>query len=97
MMFKIKVGIMGAGAIAGVMADTLCKMARAEAYAVASRDIKKAEQFAKVHGVKCAYGSYEELLKDKKVDLVYIATPHTFQAGILPLVRPRCRWYSTSK
>lgn len=78
MMFKIKVGIMGAGAIAGVMADTLCKMARAEAYAVASRDIKKAEQFAKVHGVKCAYGSYEELLKDKKVDLVYIATPHTF-------------------
>lgn len=78
MMLKMKVGIIGAGAIAGVMADTLCKMARAEAYAVASRDIKKAEQFAKVHGVKCAYGSYEELLKDKKVDLVYIATPHTF-------------------
>lgn len=77
-MLKMKVGIIGAGAIAGIMADTLCRMARAEAYAVASRDFKKAEQFAKVHGVKCAYGSYEELLKDKKVDLVYIATPHTF-------------------
>lgn len=77
-MLKMKVGIIGAGAIAGVMADTLCRMARVEAYAVASRDFKKAEQFAKVHGVKCAYGSYEELLKDKKVDLVYIATPHTF-------------------
>ncbi|MBQ7066920.1 MAG: Gfo/Idh/MocA family oxidoreductase [Lachnospiraceae bacterium] len=74
----MRVGIIGAGAIAAVMADTLSKMTRAEAYAIASRDLAKAEQFAKVHKVKCSYGSYEEMLKDKKVDLVYIATPHTF-------------------
>jgi len=78
MFMKMRVGILGAGKIAAVMADTLAKMGKAEAYAVSSRQQDKADTFAKAHGVKVAYGSYQDMLKDKKVDLVYVATPHTF-------------------
>lgn len=73
----IRVGILGAGNIAGKMAQTLAGMERARAYAAASRDIEKAEAFAKKWGVEKAYGSYEEMLLDEKVDLVYVATPHS--------------------
>ncbi len=75
-MAKLKVGIIGAGRIAAIMADTLKRMKKAECYAIASRSLDKATEFAKAHGVKKAYGSYEEMLADKEVELVYIATPH---------------------
>lgn len=74
---KVNVGIIGCGNIAGVMAATLKRMGSARCYAVASRSLEKAQAFAQEWGVKCAYGSYEELVLDKKVDLVYIATPHS--------------------
>ena len=51
-----------------------------ELYAVASRDEDKAIRFAREHGVRRAYGSYEELLADPAVELVYIATPHSHHA-----------------
>lgn len=75
MLGKFNVGIMGAGNIAGVMADTLNKMKGVRLYAVASREKVKADVFAGKYGCKKAYGSYEELVTDKKVDLIYIATP----------------------
>ncbi len=74
---KINVGIMGAGKIAGVMAGTVNKMNSVKCYAVASRTKEKAEAFGAAYGIKKCYGSYEEMLQDKKVDLVYIATPHS--------------------
>lgn len=74
---KINVAIMGAGNIAGVMAGTLNKMKNVRCYAVGSRSKDKAVAFARKFGCKKAYGSYEELVSDKKVDLVYIATPHS--------------------
>lgn len=77
MLGKFNVGIMGAGNIAGVMADTLNKMTGVRLYAVASREKVKADVFAGKYGCKKAYGSYEELVTDKKVDLIYIATPHS--------------------
>ncbi|MDE6962984.1 MAG: Gfo/Idh/MocA family oxidoreductase [Lachnospiraceae bacterium] len=77
MLGKFNVGIMGAGNIAGVMADTLNKMKGVKLYAVASREKVKADVFAGKYGCKKAYGSYEELAADKKVDLIYIATPHS--------------------
>ena len=77
MIRKFNVGIMGAGNIAGVMANTVNKMKNAKLYGVASREQVKADVFAGKHGVKKAYGSYEELVKDNKVELIYIATPHS--------------------
>lgn len=73
----MNVGILGAGGIAGKMADTIAEMSEAKNYAVASRSIRKAEIFADRHGVGRAYGSYEEMLSDPDVDLVYIALPHS--------------------
>lgn len=77
MLKKYNIGIMGSGNIAGVMAGTIKKMKNVKLYAVASREKVKADVFAGKYGCKKAYGSYEELVMDKKVDLVYIATPHS--------------------
>lgn len=73
----MKVGIIGTGKIASTIADTLNAMQEVEAYAIASRSIDKAEGFARKHNINKAYGSYEELLQDKEVELVYVATPHS--------------------
>ncbi len=74
----MKVGILSAGNIAGVMADTISKMDDSiELYAVGARDLKKAEEFAAKWKMKKAYGSYEELAADPEVDLIYVATPHS--------------------
>lgn len=73
----MKVGILGAGIIAEKMALTLNLMEETTCYAVASRSMEKAERFAEEHKVEKAYGSYEELVKDPEVGLVYIATPHS--------------------
>ncbi|MBQ1171487.1 MAG: Gfo/Idh/MocA family oxidoreductase [Lachnospiraceae bacterium] len=74
----MKVGILGAGRIAAIMADTVSRMRGAEMYAVASRNMDKAMEFASIHHVTRPYGSYEDMLSDKAVELVYIATPHPF-------------------
>ncbi len=73
----MKVGIIGAGGIAKKMAATLNAMDDMEAYAVAARDLSRAEEFAKEHKVTKAYGSYEAMLLDPEVELVYVATPHS--------------------
>lgn len=76
-MAKTKIAILGAGAIAQIMADTVKHMDEIELYAVAARDLKRAEEFAKKNGFLNAYGSYEEMLNDDNVELVYVATPHS--------------------
>jgi D-xylose 1-dehydrogenase (NADP+, D-xylono-1,5-lactone-forming) len=45
--------------------------------AVASRDQKRAEAYAREHGIERAYGSYESLLADSDVDAVYISLPNS--------------------
>lgn len=72
------IGIIGAGAIAGSIAATIQVLDEISAYAIASRDKKKAEKFASQYGFEQAYGSYEELVADERVDFVYIATPHSY-------------------
>ncbi|KFI79129.1 Gfo/Idh/MocA family protein [Bifidobacterium mongoliense] len=84
---KIKVAILGAGGIAHAMALTLNRMADdprytnlVKPYAVAARDGERAADFARQYGLPVSYGSYEEMLADPEVDLVYIATPHSLHA-----------------
>ncbi len=80
----MRVGILGAGGIARSMASTLRAMRRSgenvELYAVASRDEARARTFAERETATVAYGSYEAMLQDENVDLVYIATPHSHHA-----------------
>lgn len=77
-MFKQKrIGIMGTGNIAGIMAGTVKKMKNVKCHGVASRSEERAQEFANKFGIKVAYTSYEEMLLDDKIDLIYIATPHS--------------------
>ena len=76
-MKTFRVGIIGAGWIAHKMAISLAPLDGYEVSAIASRSLEKAETFACEHGIGKAYGSYEELVSDKDIDLVYIATPHS--------------------
>lgn len=73
----MKLGIIGAGSIARKMAYTVSQMEKAQPYAIASRSLAKAQEFAAEHGMSKAYGSYEEMVSDPDVDLVYVATPHS--------------------
>lgn len=74
-MFRI--GIIGAGWIAHKMSLGIAPLKDIEIYAIASRSIEKAKEFATEHNIPAAYGNYEEMLDDPEVDLVYIATPHS--------------------
>ncbi len=85
----MNVAILGAGSIAKSMCRTIRGMKAAgrpvELYAIASRSQEKADAFAKEQGVCKAYGSYEAMLSDPQVHLVYIATPHSHHAEQMKL------------
>ena len=73
----MKIGILGAGNISRKVAPALVALPEIECYAVASRDLEKARAFADEFGFEKVYGSYEALLSDPAVELVYVATPHS--------------------
>ena len=69
-------GVLSTGSIANDFAKELSQTPTAVLHACASRSQKTADEFAAKHGFACAYGSYEALLADPKVEVVYVATPH---------------------
>ncbi|MCR5729476.1 MAG: Gfo/Idh/MocA family oxidoreductase [Ruminococcus sp.] len=74
-MKKYRWGIIGTGRIAHSFAEALKGVENASLYAVGSRNLQKAEDFANKHGFEKSYGSYAELAADPDIDIVYIATP----------------------
>ena len=70
--------ILGCGRIAEKFAADLQLVPNANLYATSSRSFEKADNFAKKFNFKKAYGSYKEMVADENVDIVYIATPHSF-------------------
>ncbi len=73
----MKFAILAPGHIAETMARTVKEMPEVERYAVASRNLEKAKAFAAQYGFEKAYSSYEEMLNDPEVELVYVASPHS--------------------
>lgn len=69
--------ILGCGKIARKFAGDLKLLPNARLYAAASRSLENAETFASELGFEKAYGSYGEMVNDPKVDVVYIASPHS--------------------
>ncbi|MCD4533854.1 Gfo/Idh/MocA family oxidoreductase [Nocardioides sp. cx-169] len=69
-------GILATGKIAHKLAADLALTPDNELVAVGSRRSESAQAFAQQYGVPAAYGSYEELVADPAVDVVYVATPH---------------------
>jgi len=77
----IRWGILGTGRIARTFAQDLSLVPGAELAAVGSRRQSSADAFAEdVVGAPAAHGSYEALVEDETVDVVYIATPHSRHA-----------------
>lgn len=75
---KISWGILGAGGIAGKFVSDFEEVTNGKVVAVGSRSIAKSKEFARQFSIEKAYGSYEELVKDPAIDVIYVATPHTF-------------------
>ena len=73
-------GILGPGGIARAFTSDL-RTAGLDVAAVGSRRRETAEAFAADFGIPHAHGSYEELVADPDVDIVYIATPHPMHAA----------------
>ena len=71
-------GIIGAGKIATKFATDLQTVPNSKLYAIASRNIEKAENFKELFKANVAYGSYENLVLDSNIDAIYVATPHSF-------------------
>lgn len=72
----VRWGFIATGAIAGAVARDLEHLPSAVKFAVASRDLDRAREFATLHGFERAYGSYADLIADPEIDAVYVATPH---------------------
>jgi predicted dehydrogenase len=80
----VRWGILATGKIARGFATNLALLPEAELAAVASRRLESAQGFAREYGAARAYGSYEELVADPDVDVVYVATPHALhKANVL--------------
>jgi predicted dehydrogenase len=73
----VRWGILGTGMIARLFAEDLALVPDAELAAAGSRSADRADDFADTFGAPAAHGSYEALVTDERVDIVYIATPHS--------------------
>ena len=72
----VRWGILATGKIAHAFAADLAQVDGARLTAVGSRSIESAQAFATLYDAAAAYGSYEELVRDPDVDVIYVATPH---------------------
>ena len=72
-----KMAILGAGAIAHKMSNTISQMDNVEPYIIADVNIEKAKEVGEKYGYTKICGSVDDILADDQVDLVYIALPHS--------------------
>lgn len=77
-MKKYKWGILAPGKMSAKFTRALKLLDNVELHAVGSRDIERATLFARDYGFKNYYGSYEELAADPDLEIVYIASPHSY-------------------
>lgn len=78
-------GIIGAGNIAAHFCRAVELVNDAEVVAVASSSQTRAKEFAEKNGVPEFYGSYEQMLQNADINIVYIATTHNFHMENLRL------------
>ena len=73
-------GILAPGRIARTFAEALQAQTRQRVFACGSRSADHADAFARDFGLERSYGSYEALLSDPDVEVVYVASPHSHHA-----------------
>lgn len=79
----VRIGIIGAARVAVyAMVEPATKNKRTRLVGIAARDPARAAAFADQHGVARAHRTYDELIADPDVDLVYLATPPALHAAV---------------
>ncbi|HUB84309.1 MAG TPA: Gfo/Idh/MocA family oxidoreductase, partial [Rhizomicrobium sp.] len=74
---RIRWGVLGVANIAvKKVIPGMKECVRSEVAAIASRDLAKAERAAQNLGIATAYGSYEQLLADPAIDVIYNPLPN---------------------
>ncbi len=70
-------GIIAPGGIARTFARAVASATRSSVVAVGSRDLGRAQAFARDFDIPRAYGEYDSVATDSEVDAVYVASPHS--------------------
>ena len=73
---QLQWGLLATSSMAGAMSHALRSTKRSVALAVASRDFARTRSVAAEEDIPRAYGSYEALLADPDIDVVYISLPN---------------------
>ena len=81
----IRIGVYGLGKISHRVIQGILYANNADLYAVCSSSLEKANAFKEEYGAKKAYDSYEEMLQDANLDMVYICTPNYLHAKHIQL------------
>jgi len=79
----VRYGMLGLGDIAHRFAHVLTKTAGVKLTAVASRDQARSDAFAAQYGAARAYASYDQLIADPEVDILYISLTHNFHREVV--------------
>ncbi|MDQ6620260.1 MAG: Gfo/Idh/MocA family oxidoreductase [Pseudomonadota bacterium] len=77
---RLRIGVLGAAKIARLFVDAVRPSRKVLVAAVASRDLERAADFAREHGIAKAHSSYETLLVDPSIDAVYVPLPNNLHA-----------------
>ncbi len=75
-MDRLRIGLLGSGDITRRVSNGFKNIPEIEMYAVASRNVEHAKAFAQEYGYQRVYETYEELMNDPDVDMLYIGLPH---------------------
>ena len=72
----VRWGILATGKISATLVDEIRLTPDCEVVAVGSRSEESARRFAAAHGIATAHGSYDALIEDDAVDVVYVGASH---------------------
>lgn len=79
---SLRWGILGCGRVSNDFVTAIQNVPSAVVVACAARRLESAQNFATKFNIVNAYGSYEELVKDKAVDIVYVGNVHAYRRQI---------------
>ena len=75
-------GIIGCGRVSHAFTQALKLLPSAKVVACSARSLESAKNFADKHKIEKSYGSYNELVNDGSVDIVYVGNVHSFRKQI---------------
>ncbi|MGG1687765.1 Gfo/Idh/MocA family protein [Pseudalkalibacillus sp. NRS-1564] len=81
-MKQVNWGIVGPGGIATDFAQAINEV-NGQIFGVWGRNVEKAREFADRYGVEHVYEKTEDIFKDDRIDIVYVATPHSIHYSFI--------------